>query len=72
MPADILLINVGQKSAFFDTVNLNGETMLQQKYPICENVSTNEIQGLKGAIIYEDTNPSMETFRGEISLNHDA
>ena len=32
VPADILLINVHRNSAFFDTVNLDGESVLSEKF----------------------------------------
>lgn len=68
VPADLLLINVGQKNAFFDTVNLNGETNLSPKYSISRNVNTSELQSFKGAIFYEEANSNLESFSGKVSL----
>ena len=46
--------------------------MLSQKYSIGENVKTGELQSFKGAVFYEDSNPIMESFSGEVSLFNDS
>ena len=38
MPADVLLINVHADSAFFDTVNLDGEPVLTERFAAGENI----------------------------------
>ena len=43
VPADVVLINIDQKSAFFDTVNLDGETILSERFSAQENVHASEL-----------------------------
>ena len=43
VPADVLLINVHGDSAFFDTVNLDGEPVLTERFAIGENIKANDV-----------------------------
>ena len=43
VPADVLLINVHANSAFFDTVNLDGEPVLSERFAIGENIKATDL-----------------------------
>ena len=65
----MLLVNVQANSAFFDTVNLDGEAILSEKFAaLGKNVSTGDIQLIRGLIVCEEPNPVMSQFRGKISV----
>ena len=57
VPADLLLINVQANSAFFDTVNLDGEAILSERYAADGNVNTGDLQLFRGLVGCEDPNP---------------
>lgn len=70
VPADILLVNVGETSAFFDTVSLDGEPVLAERYAATEQVQNNEVQSFRGLIMYEEPNPIIHMFRGCLSVKN--
>lgn len=70
MPADILLISTDGGSAFFDTVSLDGETILTERFASSPNVSSGNLQTMKGMIMYEDPNLVMHKFNGIFSINN--
>ena len=43
IPADLLLINVQANSAFFDTINLDGEAVLTEKFAAQNNVNSADL-----------------------------
>ena len=56
----MLLINVQANSAFFDTVNLDGESILSEKFAaLGKNVNTGDLQQYRGLIICEEPNAVM-------------
>ena len=69
MPADLLLINVHQKSGFFDTVNLDGEAVLSEKYAVAENVFWADLQSMSITVAFDKPNPNLTSFSGEVSFD---
>jgi len=65
----MLLVNVHQHSAFFDTVNLDGEAVLSEKYSFDENVITQDLQSFRGTVVYGDPSAVIQSFCGEISVD---
>ena len=58
MPADLLLINVETNSAYFDTVNIDGEAVLSERFAAMgRNVCTKELQTYRGHILCQEPNP---------------
>ena len=56
-------------SAFFDTVNLDGEAVLSEKYSASgDNISNGDIQTYRGLILCENPNPIMHSFNAKISI----
>ena len=65
----MILINVHANSAFFDTVNLDGEAILSERFSAMgKNIKTSEIQLYRGLIVCEEPNPVMCQFNGKISV----
>ena len=64
----MLLISTDGGSAFFDTVSLDGETILTERYATNQQVSSGDLQLLKGMIMFEEPNLVMHKFRGLISI----
>ena len=71
VPADIVLINVDSGSAYFDTVMLDGEPVLSERFSFVENVTSVQLQAFRGLITCEDPNPVVHSFRGAISINNE-
>ena len=62
------MVNVDSTSAFFETVSLDGETILTERYSIDnENLTTSQLQEFHGLLVVEEPNPVIHKFRGMIS-----
>lgn len=70
VPADIVLINVDQSSAFFDTIALDGEPVLAERFAPAENITTSAVQSYRGLIMCEAYNPVIHKFKGAISVDN--
>ncbi len=47
-PADLLLINAPKDIVFVDTMNLDGETNLKEKFVFTKDIESDAIRDLKG------------------------
>jgi len=71
VPADIILINTDSGSAFFDTVSLDGETILSERYAVNnKHVGQLQIQNYRGMLMCEEPNPIIHRFKGLLSENN--
>ena len=62
VPADIMILQSSNKSGvvFVDTMNLDGETNLKEKYSMNENFNEEILNLLKGEILCEAPNENLE------------
>ena len=70
MPADLVLISTDAGSAFFDTVSLDGETILSQRYSAGKDIATSNLQLASGMIMHDKHNPVIHDFHGVFSLKN--
>lgn len=54
---------------FVDTINLDGEMGVRQKYPFGSGIDPNNIQFMQGTVHCTDPSPALETWGGKIIFN---
>ena len=69
IPADLLMLNAHSGVAFMETVNLDGEAMLSQKYAFEDNVNVSQLQQWCCQVHCSDPSPAMHEFDGLIKLS---
>jgi len=73
IPADLLLLNAekGKDIVYVDTMNLDGETNLKEKYAFSKDYTIDRIQReLKGEVVCDAPNESLEDWDGNIHFNN--
>lgn len=68
-PADLLLLYAPKEIIYVDTMNLDGETNLKEKYVFTQNFDLPRILQLKGEIVCDKPNENLEEFDGNIHIN---
>jgi len=71
-PADILLLHAFQNKdiVYVDTMNLDGETNLKEKYVFAKDYNIQRIdKELEGHVVCDLPNPSLDEWDGNIHFN---
>lgn len=65
----MLLFHAPKNLVFVDTINLDGEMGVKQKYPFTQGIDMNNIQFMQGVIRSTVPNPDLEHWNGKITFN---
>lgn len=73
-PADLLLIDAPKEIVYVDTMNLDGETNLKEKYPFIQRFNEEVLQGrnisnFSGNIICDPPKDSLDEWDGNINFS---
>jgi phospholipid-translocating ATPase len=66
-PADLLLLNSLKDIVYVDTMNLDGETNLKEKYMFSKDLDINKLYSFDGLIICDPPNENLDEWDGNIS-----
>ncbi len=74
VPADMILLHANGEEgvAYFDTMDLDGETNLKPKEPLPEFEACGTIAGIRAChaeFVLEDPNPDLYNFDGQVTVN---
>jgi P-type E1-E2 ATPase len=70
-PADLLLIagDGGKDIVYVDTMNLDGETNLKEKYVFSKEMNAEKLRGFRGEVVCDSPNESLEDWDGNIHFD---
>ncbi len=65
-PADLLLLASSKEVVFVDTMNLDGETNLKEKFVFMKDFNTEQISKFDGHVVCDPPNASLDEWDGNI------
>ncbi len=68
-PADLLLLYAPKEIVYVDTMNLDGENNLKEKYVFTKDYALAKILAMKGELVCDNPNESLEEWDANILIN---
>lgn len=67
-PADLLLLTAPKEIVYVDTMNLDGETNLKEKYLFDKTIEPSSLSNFSGHIICDMPNENLDEWDGNVSF----
>jgi magnesium-transporting ATPase (P-type) len=75
-PADLLVVGAPKEVVYVDTMNLDGETNLKEKYLFDKNLSLsssdNTLPSFSGHVICDPPNPSLDDWNANVHYGNNS